>query len=73
MIRYNIAPKILKKAMIMIQINCIFPSNLLRMISTMAISGRRKKPNVASRISTNSAGPIIPKSVINYDLMVSVF
>jgi hypothetical protein len=73
MIRYNIAPKMLKKAMIMIQINCMFPSNLLRMTSTMAISGRRIMPNSTNRIITNSAGPIIPKSVINYDLMVSVF
>jgi hypothetical protein len=45
-------------------INCIFPSNLLLIISTRAINGNKIKKVVTIRIKINSVVPIIPRSII---------
>jgi len=49
----------------------MFPSYLLRTISTIAIMGRRKRNKPTIRTSINSCGPIIPKSAIKVVLKVS--
>lgn len=65
------APIRLKQTIIITQINCKFPSNLLRTISTIATMGNRKKNKLTINITINSCGPIIPKSAIKVVLKVS--